>query len=91
MFACCLLSVHLRSFSTCKNRVERKKKIKDMHKGKSKGIKENDCVNHFNRRIVDAYALDLDVVVRSGSTTTHGHVGFVEAASVFLNNRFAQQ
>jgi hypothetical protein len=59
-----------------------------MHKGEFEGTKENDCVNHLNRRILDARALDLDVAVGSGNTTTHGHIGFVEAASVLFSNRF---
>jgi hypothetical protein len=70
---------------------EKKKKIKDTHKEKFEGTKENDFVNYLNRRILDARALDLDVAVGSRSTTTHGRVGFVEAASVLFSNKFAQQ
>jgi hypothetical protein len=91
MFAYCLLNIRFCSSSLHKNIVERKKKIEDTHKGESKGTKENDCVNHLTRRILDTHALDLDVVVRLGNTTTHGCVGFVETTLVLLSNRFAQQ
>jgi hypothetical protein len=89
MFACCFLNVRLRSFSFRKSRVERKKKTEDTQKGKSEGTKENYCVNHLNRRIINACALDLDVVVGSRNTTTHGRVVFVEVALVLFNNWFA--
>ncbi len=89
-FAYSFRSVCFRSSSPHKSTIERKKKIENTHKGKFEGTKENDCVNHLNRRILDTLALDLDVAIGSGSTTTHGRIGFVETASVLFNNRFAQ-
>jgi len=67
-----------------------KEKDRKHAQGKFEGTKENDCVNHFNRRILDTFALDLDVAIGSGSTTTHGRIGFVETALVLFSNRFAQ-
>jgi hypothetical protein len=90
-FACCLLNVCLHSFSPCKSTAKKKKKTKDTHNGEFKKTKENDCVNHFNKGIFYARALDLDVAVGSGSTITHGCIRFIEATSVLLSNKFAQQ
>jgi len=90
-FACCLLNVRLHSSSPCKSTAKKKKKTKDTHNGESKKTKENDCVNHFNKGIFYAHALDLNVAIGSGSTTTHGCIRFVEATSILLSNKFAQQ
>jgi len=89
-FTYCLLSVHLCSSSPHKSIVEWKKKTKDTHKGESEGTKENDYIDHLNKRIFNTCVLDLDVAVGSKNTTTHGHIRFVEVASVLLNNKFAQ-
>lgn len=72
-----------------------KKKTEDTHKGKFKGTKKNDYVNHLNRRILDTHALDLDVDVRSGKPLHMVILGLLKlrwsSSAIGLHNSRKQQ